>query len=189
MLLRGSQRLYQNAILFANPSDIGKQRTLPTPHKDTLLKNIDNFISKWKDVSTHDWHIINEKTTQELTSLKAHIQRGCLSEINPSCGTNKNENLHKNINPFFSRCRMGIPLALALLSILFHHHNLKVSKCDGSVLSILSAKAKYQIPKLQTTTVPEKFGIVSKKDITENDSWIFASQVMMPVQIDFEHIT
>ena len=83
---------------------------------------------------------------------------------------------------------MGIPLALALLSILFHHHNLKVSKCDGSVLSILSAKAKYQIPKLQTTTVPEEFGIVSKKDITENDSWIFASQVMMPVQIDFEHI-
>ena len=93
-----------------------------------------------------------------------------MSEINPSCGTNKNENLHKNINPFFSRCRMGIPLALALLSILFYHHNLKVSKCDGSVLSILSAKAKYQIPKLQTTTVPEEFGIVSKKDITENDS-------------------
>ena len=174
-------------LLLRDPSDIGKQRTLPTPHKDTLLKNIENFISKWKDVSTHDWHIINEKTMQELTSLKAHIQRGCLSEINPSCGTNKNENLHKNINPFFSRCRMGIPLALALLSILFHHHNLKVSKCDGSVLSILSAKAKYQIPKLQTTT-PEEFGIVSKKDITENDSWIFASQVMMPVQIDFEHI-
>lgn len=76
-----------------------------------------SFLRTLKTLSTDGRHII--KTMQELTSLKTHIWRGCLSGINPSCGTNRNENLHKNINPFFSRCRMGMPLALALLSILF----------------------------------------------------------------------
>ena len=171
-------------LLFRDPSDIGKLRTLPTPDKDILLTNIDNFISKWKVAYTNGWYIINEKTTQELMSLKAHIKRGCLSGIHPSYGTNRNENLHKNI--FFSRCRMGIPLALALLCILFHHHNLKVSKHDGSVPSILSAKTNYRIPKPQSTAVPEEFGIVSKQDIAKDDSWIFASQILIPDEINFD---
>ena len=170
-------------LIFRDPLDIGKLRTLPTPDKDTLLKSIENFICKWKDISTCSSHIFSEKTMQELSSIKVHIQRGCLSGINPSCGTNKNENLHKNINPFFSHCRIGIPLALALLSILFHHHNLKASRED--VLPVLlTAKAKYQTPH---ATEPENFGIVSKKSITENDSWIFESQIMIPAQVNFEH--
>ena len=163
--------------------DIGKVRTLATPGEDILLKNIEDFISKWKYVSINGWHVINEKTTKELLSLKAHIQRGCLSGIAPSSGTNRNENLHKNINPFFSHCRMGIPLALALLSVLFHHHNLKLSKGDGNQLPILSAKEKYQTLVSQTATKLEEFGIVSKTDITESDSWIFSSKVEMPSQI------
>ena len=170
-------------LLFRDPSDIGKLRTLPTPDKDILINNVEKFISKWKDASSDGWHIINEKVMKELSSLKVHIQRGCLSGINPSCGTNKNENLHKNINPFFSRCRMGIPLALALLSVLFHEHNLK---CDGNVVSILPAKARYQTPQQQTITMPEEFGIVGKENITENDSWIFSSRVVIPTQINCE---
>ena len=40
----------------------------------------------------------------------------------------------------------------------------------------------------QATFKPEEFGIVSKNDVAESDSWIFASQVMVPPQINFEQI-
>ena len=51
-------------LLFRDPLDIGKVRTLATPGEDILLKNIEYFISKWKYVSINGWHIINEKTTR-----------------------------------------------------------------------------------------------------------------------------
>lgn len=65
-------------------------------------------------------------------------------------------------------------------SFIFHHQNTTTAENEFCA-------AKYRIPEWRTTTMPE-FGIVSKKDITENDSWIFASQVMMPAQINFEDI-
>lgn len=175
-------------LLFRDPLDIGMLRTLPTPAKEILLKNIEEFLSKWNDVSADGWHIISEKPNTNYFPSKQHIERGCLSGIDPSCGANKNENLHKNITPFFSRCRMGIPLALALITVLFHHHNLKRSCADGSVSSILSAKAKYCMPMCKTTLQPEEFGIVSKTDIQDNNSWIFASKVSIPTQINWEQI-
>ena len=56
--------------------------------------------------------------------------KGCLSNIPPQAGTNRNENLHRFINPYFRRSRMGIPLALDLLTILFHHHNKNIPICN-----------------------------------------------------------
>ena len=34
---------------------------------------------------------------KEIRNLRVHINRGCLSNIPPGCGTERNENLHKCI--------------------------------------------------------------------------------------------
>ncbi len=102
-----------------------------------------------------------------------HITQGCLSSINPGCGTNRNDNLHRSINPFFSRCRMGIPLAVALLTVLFHQHNQKLM--PSTVASpIISARALYR----NTSIVPNvRFGVMSKTETPNVDSWIFGSHI------------
>ena len=90
-----------------------------------------------------------------LDRIRVHISKGCLSGIPPGCGTNRNENLHKIINPFFSRCRIGIPLALALLTILFHRHNKRL--LDAQPLPVLHARAS------KSTSPPneENFGVMA----------------------------
>ena len=69
--------------------------------------------------------IINDNVHKEIIPLRLHITRGCLSNIPPGGGTNRNEALHKTINPHFRQSRIGISLAVALISILLYHHNSK----------------------------------------------------------------
>ena len=67
---------------------------------------------------------------------------------------------------------MGIPLALALLTILFHHHNHKHTPSSY----ILSVRASL---KADDTTYNQeiRFGIMRKSDLPSKDSWIFAKKV------------
>ena len=99
--------------------------------------------------------------------------QGCLSNIPPGAGTNQNENLHRCINPFFSRCRMGVPLTVALLAILFHHHNQK----HGSVSSILSARASYKRGCSHSEDSDANFGIIKKTQIPYINSWFFGPHI------------
>ena len=114
-------------MIFRDPKDRGTKREMTTPDSAILLNNLQQFRKKWKGAHMDSWYVLNSKVTDALDNLEIHISLGCLSGIPPGCGTNRNENLHKSVNPFFSRCRMGIPLALALLTILFFQHNQKQS--------------------------------------------------------------
>ena len=160
-------------MLFRDPQDKGQQRILPTPDVGILMKNLEFFIAKWRDAEVNGWHILNEKVLKELESLSLHVTRGCLSDIRPGCGTNKNENLHRCINPFFSRCRIGIPLAVALLTVLFHRHNQKLST-TATDCSILSARSLY--PRVSNTD-NFCFGIMKKTNTPDIDDWIFGKQM------------
>lgn len=122
------------------------------------------------------WYILNENVTNELCQLKVHIERGCLSGIPPGCGTNKNENLHRMVNPFFSRCRMGLPLVLALLTILFHRHNQKLSSDPKTPLPIVHVRT---ILCTDLTDDTIRFGMLDKggHDTADMDSWIFGPNV------------
>ena len=131
---------------------------------------MDTFISKWEKAEVRGSYI-NYKAQKELLALKGHISKGCLSNILVQAGTNRNENLHRFINPYFRRCRMGIPLALALLTILFHHHNKKYTNMQY----ILSAKANY-VTKDTATDQDVYFGIIEKTDLPSLDNWIFAKR-------------
>ena len=161
-------------LIFRDPRDSGKERTLPTPAPEVLCERLDSFLAKWQEAEIKGSFVLNAKAKKELHSLRAHIVKGCLSNIPAGAGTNRNENLHRKINPFFSRCRMGIPLAVALLTILFHNHN---HKTDPTA-SILSARASYKTkPCTSLNKHPATFGIIKKTGIPSINSWIFGPHV------------
>ena len=61
----------------------------------------------------------------ELEHLKIHMQKGCLSDIPNKFGTNRNENLHRSINHCLAGHRLGVELAIALISVFFYSWNQK----------------------------------------------------------------
>jgi hypothetical protein len=81
-------------LLFRDPKDTGQIRTLPTPAPDILFQQLDMFITKWKGADVRGSYILNE-VQKELQALRGHINKGCLSNIPPQAGTNRNENLHR----------------------------------------------------------------------------------------------
>ena len=68
---------------------------------------------------------------------------------------------------------MGIPLAVALLTILFHHYNQKI----GVASSILSARASYNTDCSSSDDRNICFGIIKKTQTPYIDSWIFGLQI------------
>lgn len=108
------------------------------------------------------WKIINNNVLKEIECLKLHINKGCLSNIPPGAGTNHNERLHCHIRPHFSHTRLGLPLALALMTILLHVHNSRLmDKLIGT-----SAKPILYEPVCQPCSYFD-FGIVDKKSSSD----------------------
>lgn len=159
-------------MIFRYPTDICKKRTMNTPNTALILKNLDDFILKWKNAEHNDHHILTDKVMVQLQSLRIHMQRGCLSEIEPSGGTSQNEALHRHVNPNFSHAgRMGISLAYALLSILFYRCNMKKEKTSENLLTrLLTSKIGTAS---DCITVTPEFGIVGKDDGGMlNNNWL-----------------
>ena len=65
----------------------------------------------------------------EIEKLLVHVRLGCLSDIHPGIGTNRNEHLHRKIRKWLRRSRIGVRLAVALLATVFYIHMEKGSKC------------------------------------------------------------
>ena len=87
------------------------------------------------------------------------MEKGCLSDIPPSCGSNRNEALHKTLRKNISRQRLGIQLALALLGIGFFTWNEKRSQVRKE--NRLSSIQSYYSSFLESGKTPSKesFGI------------------------------
>lgn len=100
------------------------------------------------------------------------MQRGCLSDIEPSGGTGHNEALHRHVNPNFSHAgRMGITLAYALLSILFYRHNMKKEKQEtGNV--ILTRLITRMVGTACDSITSTEFGIVGKSNDGRLGNWL-----------------
>ena len=187
-----SQCLQDIKQLFRNPTDNGKYRTLSTPAPDILTKNVDSFLLKWDHAHVEGSSILNEKTMREIAAIRVHILKGCLSHIPPKCGTNKNEALHRSIHPIFSRCRMGIPLALALMTATLNFHNIKQA-CKHQrrqhridlEQSVLLGRASHKPSSSAPHSSANQFGIVSKTGNIHVDSWIFASRSAYEERTDF----
>lgn len=113
-------------MVFRELDDISLSRNSPTPDSSQLLANLENFVTKWKNSEHDGCKILTMKVLDQINALKVHIRRGCLSNIECNGGTNANEALHRVINPHFKHAgRIGLPLAFALLSVLFYNYNCK----------------------------------------------------------------
>lgn len=101
---------------------------------------------------------------KQVMNLRTHIECGCLSNIEPSGGTNYNEALHRHINPHFIHAgRIRLHLAYALLTILFYSHNCKKSNSRNSLTKLIASKFAHTDMAHTTHTVAvTPFGIVGK---------------------------
>ena len=85
-----------------------------------------NYLEKWKNVDVDGWQLINENTNKAFENLLVHVRSGYLSDIPPGMGTNRNENLHKQLKHFL-RNRLSIQTVEALFTHIFYVHNGKRS--------------------------------------------------------------
>lgn len=148
-------------MVFRNPSDVGPNRISNTPSPANMLRNLDHFLKKWKDQKHETDDILLSAAIHELSKLRMHIGKGCLSDIPPSGGTNRNEALHKTLRKSISRQRIGVQLALALLGISFFIWNEKRgSSIAGDKLCNRSIQSYYSsfLDTFKTPTA-ERFGI------------------------------
>ena len=149
-------------MVFRSPSDIGKTRQVPTPSCGQLLSNLEIFITKWLNAEYDNSKIITDKVLAQIDALKVHIYRRCLSNIEVGGGTNLNEALHRSINPHFKHAgRIGLPLAFALLSILFYTYNLKKSPSNEESITTATATASVGTQSMSSNSSP--FGIIQKE--------------------------
>lgn len=100
-------------MVYRSPTDITKQRkqstTCPAGKAWRFHYKMTQMRVKW------------------LESTQWCCLKGCLSDISPSAGTNRNEALHRHLNPHFAnRSRIGVPLALTLMAILLFQHNCRI---------------------------------------------------------------
>ena len=155
-------------MVFREPSDVGPKIILSTPSAANIFKNLDLFLRKWKDHKHEQDDILPSAAIHEISKLRIHVGKGCLSDIPPSGGTNRNEALHKTLRKSISRQRIGVQLAIALLGITFYIWNEKresstlVNKsCNRSIQS-------YYASFLNTGKTPttERFGISDAEKIT-----------------------
>ena len=79
-------------------------------------------MCKWEHEKYLEENILSGSTVTEPTNLRKHIQK---CDIPQSCGSNRNEAMHKTLRKNISRQRLGIQLALALLGIGFFTWNEK----------------------------------------------------------------
>ena len=106
--------------VFRDSSDQGEKRHSLTPPPMTLENNLDSFLQRWKDTEYDGHKLLSTSAIKEIANIRLHVKKGCLSGIRPGRGTNRNENLHKNLNIFMSCCKYGVELALCTFDcILF----------------------------------------------------------------------
>ena len=83
-------------MVFRMSCDIGKTRSMPTPQPHIIYQNLHLFPGRWQQVAK-----FRNTALKEIEKLKKQIIKGCPSNIPPGFGTNRNEALHKHINPYF----------------------------------------------------------------------------------------
>ena len=84
-------------LVIRDPSDIGKERKMITPCRETILHHMDTFRRQWSNTFVKGQLVLPEAALKALDNLRNLAEKGCLSDIPVSCGTDRNENLHKSV--------------------------------------------------------------------------------------------
>ncbi|KAL9987456.1 hypothetical protein ACROYT_G001769 [Oculina patagonica] len=151
--------------IFRQAGDNRDERRQATPSSpDIIQRNLNEFLSKWKTVKYKDIPVLTEKNTQRnYQAGKAHRKRVSL-----------NKDLKKN--------RIGVMLALAILSQFFHSWNQRKSHTTHASKGLIPptispTERKARGKSLHTENDGETFGIgIDRKNVTgENEAKAFQS--------------
>ena len=115
-------------LVFRANEDQGCIRTMATPSPAAIKGNLELFLDRY-DSFLSSLEITKKcKIMNEITKLRGHIEKGCLSGILPGHGTEHNEMLHSLLNRSLLRGAhtIGPELAIALLYLLFTYYNNKL---------------------------------------------------------------
>jgi hypothetical protein len=113
-------------LIFRARNDLGEKRNFDTPKPTILIENLRKFEEKWENPKyKNGTNILSEEIKKEIKKLTVHVEKGCLSDIPPSCSTSKNERLHKDLNKIVRSSRLGVELAYARIFRTLYYHNLK----------------------------------------------------------------
>lgn len=132
------------SLVFRDQRDQASERKLPTPPPEEILRNLNNFISKWVSVknSSDSCAIINKSIEKELKNIECHIRKGCLSDIPPGCGTTRNERLHRELKKTTVTNRIGVDLARTRIERTLFNANRKRDETLPSIDHMLIGNAK-----------------------------------------------
>lgn len=115
---------FMKVFRAVDDKDVHKPRMKATPSSKEMLQNFDKFIATY--VTGFE---IPSAVLTELNNLRVHISKGCLSDQPPKCGTNKNENIHKHANAFFSRRgTLSVQVFEALMDTFIFERNKNIAK-------------------------------------------------------------
>ena len=158
-------------MIFRQKSDCGEVREMATPSHPVILQNVDNFIKRWSTFLSLDGM---NRALLEIDHLRAHIRKGCLSDIKPGEGTESNERLHNTLNKSLlcGATTVGPELAIAIISLIFYAIN---CKRDGRKHAQNSKIVPLAPPfKLGTSTIDEKstyFNSESSQQVSLDSVW------------------
>lgn len=131
-------------LVFRTDGDSGEKRMSHTPSPDIMLKKMEIFVDHWKHTKdSRGKELFTQDTFHAIENLKRHINAGCLSQIPPEGGTNRNERFHRHINSHFNKSKVGILLAYALLTVIIHTHN-TTRNVRGKIFSRPIAASPYR---------------------------------------------
>lgn len=159
-------------LVFREDGDSGKKRLSPTPGSNVIMCKLESFIEKWKDVQDSNGRkIFMPETLQANRKLKQHISSGCLSNIPPGGGTNRNERLHHHLNGLFTRSKIGILLAYSLRTIILHAYNSSEKICSRVISKPINASNLRDLPPSNVKSI----GIIPKVreqlQLQQTDYW------------------
>ena len=121
--------------------DHGSERLKETATANEIKQNLDKLISTYEDK-------LPATSIKELKTLKdKHAQ--CLASIPRGMGTNRNENLHREMNNFFNDKRtMSLEVTEALLTTFLYHRQYKNTPLAERpvLLPAKSFQKKYEEP-------------------------------------------
>ena len=160
-------------LIFRQRNDLGQMRRLNTAKPSEILENFSNFEKKWEHPTyKNGTKVLSKDVKKEIKKLKVHVKKGCLSDIPPSCGTSKNERLHKDLNKIIRCNRLGVELAYVRIFRKLYLHNKekdlqattacksRVKQCCNRVIN-QNAKGFEEIESLDNVEI---FGIRPKQN-------------------------
>lgn len=74
-------------LVFRDPTDVGLERKKKTPCPAIIRRNLEDLKRKWEGVSYNGQRILPPAAQFEMRSLLRHIDKGCISGIEPGRGT------------------------------------------------------------------------------------------------------